>query len=60
MPGGVFTHTGIKTAIIIFSKNGKTKEIDFLEINKKCNEIKRIQKIKIEIINKNENYSWFV
>ena len=43
--GGAFNSTGIKTKILIFKKqkgNENHKNIEFLEINKECNEVKLI------------------
>ena len=45
---GVFEHTPIKTSVIIFKKNGSTKNIEYLKINKDCNEV-----IKSAIVNIN-------
>lgn len=57
--GGVFEHTSIKTSIIIFQKNGSTKNIEFMEINKECNNIKKCAIININnIINKNYIFNY--
>jgi len=56
--GGTFGSTGVKTKVIIFKKqknNDKTnhKNIEFLEINKNCDELKRIS-----ITDLDDNYSF--
>jgi type I restriction-modification system DNA methylase subunit/restriction endonuclease S subunit len=42
VPGGVFENAGVKTSIVIMTKNGSTKSIRFLETNKACDEVKVI------------------
>lgn len=42
VPGGAFEHTSVKTNVLIFKKNGKTKEVKFLETNDSCTEVKEI------------------
>ena len=39
-PSGVFQHTGVKTNVVIFTKDGPTQSIRFLETNKACNEVR--------------------
>jgi restriction endonuclease S subunit len=54
--GGAFNSTGVKTKILIFKKikeNDNHKNIEFLEINKECNEIKLIAIADLE-----NNYSF--
>jgi type I restriction enzyme S subunit len=54
--GGTFGSTGVKTKVIIFKKQkGKDnhKNIEFLEVNKDCNELKLIA-----IANLDNNYSF--
>lgn len=54
--GGAFNSTGVKTKILIFKKqNGEDnhKNIEFLEINKNCNEVKLIA-----IADLDKNYSF--
>jgi len=68
--GGAFNSTGVKTKILIFKKEKRIdnhKNIEFLEINKNCNEVKLIAiadldkyysfklKVNQEIINYNDN-----
>ena len=61
MPSGVFAHTGIKTAVIVFTKdNTGTKAINFIEANDKCNKLIKIMTVSIDDINKQPNKSWFV
>lgn len=53
VPGGVFTHTGIKTCVISFIKSSEgTKEINYLKTNKACDEIWEVANISIEDIKK--------
>jgi type I restriction-modification system DNA methylase subunit len=59
VPGGIFTHTGIKTCIMIYEKNKETKEINFLKINEECNSIEKIITINMNDINKETNTSWY-
>jgi len=54
--GKAFEHTAIKTAVIIFQKNGSTKNIEFLDIPDDCNSVKRLMVIPINNI-KNNNYN---
>jgi restriction endonuclease S subunit/tRNA1(Val) A37 N6-methylase TrmN6 len=57
--GGAFEHTSIKTSIIIFQKNGSTKNIEFMEINKECNEVKSCSIVNINnIVNKNYIFNY--
>ena len=58
--GGIFTHTDIKTCALIFTKNGETKNINFIQANKECNKLTKILSISIEEINKEPNLSWSV
>ena len=39
-PSGVFEHAGVKTNVVIFTKDGPTQTIQFLETNKECNEVR--------------------
>jgi type I restriction-modification system DNA methylase subunit/restriction endonuclease S subunit len=54
--GKAFEHTSIKTAVIIFQKNGSTKNIEFLDIPDDCNSVKSLMVIPINNI-KNNNYN---
>lgn len=59
-PSGVFTHTGIKTCIMIFDKDDNgTKEINFLQTNKQCTKMTKITSIKKEDILKESNFSFY-
>ena len=54
--GGTFSSTGVKTKVIIFKKQkgiDNHKNIDFLEINKNCNELKLITTTDLD-----KNYSF--
>jgi type I restriction enzyme M protein len=60
VPSNMFTHTGIKTCVIIFEKNKKgTQEINFLEMNYECSNITLITNVKIEDIKKEPCNSWY-
>lgn len=60
VPGGIFTHTRIKTCVLIFENNSKgTKEIKFTQINKECNTITHITTVSITDIQKDCDYSWY-
>ena len=48
IPSGTFDHTGIKTCIIMFTKNGPTKNIQFLKTNTDCNSLEEIFNIKMK------------
>lgn len=39
-PSGVFEHAGVKTNVVVFTKDGPTQSIRFLETNKECNEVR--------------------
>ena len=54
--GKAFEHTAIKTAVIIFQKNGLTKNIEFMDIPDDCNSVKRLMIVPINNI-KNNNYN---
>jgi type I restriction-modification system DNA methylase subunit len=60
VPGGIFTHTGIKTCVLIYQKDANgTKQITFSKINNECNKIEKITTVLIEDINKESNLSWY-
>ena len=54
--GKTFEHTPIETAVIIFKKNGSTKNIEFLEIAENCDKVKVVSVININNI-RNNNYN---
>ena len=54
--GKAFEHTAIKTAVIIFQKNGLTKNIEFMDIPDDCNSVKRLMIVPFNNI-KNNNYN---
>jgi type I restriction-modification system DNA methylase subunit/restriction endonuclease S subunit len=60
MPSGIFTHADVKTCVLIFQKNGKTKEIKFSESNQECTQIRLIKNVNINKIKKNKNFSWYI
>lgn len=39
-PSGVFEHAGVKTNVVIFTNDGPTQSIRFLETNKQCDEVR--------------------
>jgi len=58
---GIFTHTGIKTCVLIFEKdNNGTKQINFLKANKECSNITKITTVTIEDIEKEQYMSWYL
>jgi type I restriction-modification system DNA methylase subunit/restriction endonuclease S subunit len=58
---GTFTHTGIKTAVIIFEKDKSgTKSINFLMANKECNKLTKITSVLREDIRKEMYESWYL
>ena len=40
VPSGTFEHAGVKTNVVVFVKNGPTKNIQFIETTKECNMVK--------------------
>ncbi len=60
VPGGIFTHTGIKTCVMIYEKNKQgTKNINFVRINQECDSIEKITTININDIKKEPSISWY-
>ena len=59
VPGGIFTHTDIKTCVLIYENTKGTKEISISKINKECNIITKITDIKINDIKKESLLSWY-
>ena len=60
VPGGIFTHTGIKTCVMIYEKNKKgTENINFLRINQDCDSIEKITTVDINDIRKEPSTSWY-
>jgi len=60
VPSGIFTHTNIRTCVIIFEKNKKgTLNITFSRINDECNQITKISTVSINDIKKEPNLSWY-
>ena len=53
---GTFEHASVKTNVIIFTKDGKTENIQFLETNKECTQIKDIFTISYQEL-ENKDYS---
>jgi len=52
---GIFTHTGIKTCVMIFNKSKGTKEITFLKADKECTKLFEI----VKVSEFDENYSLY-
>ena len=60
VPGGIFTHTGIKTCVMIYEKTKKgTDNINFSRINQDCDSIEKITTVNINDINKEPMISWY-
>jgi len=60
VPGGIFTHTGIKTCVMIYEKNKKgTENINFLRITQDCDSIEKITTVSINDIKKEPSISWY-
>ena len=56
----IFTHTDIKTCLLIFEKNKSgTKEIKFSKINDECTTITHMTTIKVVDIQKEPDMSWY-
>lgn len=47
--GEFFKNTSVKTAVLFFEKKGKTKLVDFIQVNKVNNNIKEIPLMKVNI-----------
>ena len=39
-PSGTFEHAGVKTNVVVFTKNGPTQNIQFMDTTKECNLVK--------------------
>lgn len=60
VPGGIFTHTGIKTCVMIYEKNKKgTENINFVRINQECDFIEKITSVSLNDIKKEPHISWY-
>lgn len=58
-PGGIFIGTNVGTCVLIFEKNGKTKNIEYLETNVECNKLIKTFNNPVDIKNiKLNNYSF--
>jgi len=42
VPSGTFEHAGVKTNVVVFTKDGPTQNIQFMETTKECNVVKDI------------------
>ena len=40
VPSGTFEHAGVKTNVVVFTKNGPTQNIQFMDTTKECNLVK--------------------
>jgi restriction endonuclease S subunit/predicted RNA methylase len=47
VPGGTFEHAGVRTCVVVFSKDGPTKEIQYLQTSKDCQNVLKILKVSI-------------
>lgn len=52
VPSGTFDHASVKTNVVIFTKDGPTKNIKYLQTNKECNVVKTLFNIPIEDLEK--------
>ncbi len=41
-PGGTFDHAGVKTNVVVFTKNGPTQNIKYIETTKECEKINEL------------------
>ena len=57
IPGGIFSSTATKTVCLYFLKDGKTNNIEFMELNNNCDTITNLVKVSYNDL-KNNNYSW--
>lgn len=48
VPSGTFEHAGVKTNVVIFTKDGPTQNINFIETTKECDEVKDMFTISFE------------
>jgi restriction endonuclease S subunit len=55
-PSGTFEHAGVKTNVVVFTKDGPTQNIRFMETTKECNVVKDMFTISAEEI-KSAGYS---
>ena len=56
MPQGTFEHAGVKTNVLVFTKNGKTENIQYYDTTKECDVVKKLFTITEEDF-KSTNYS---
>lgn len=56
VPSGTFEHAGVKTNVVVFTKNKPTENIHFLETTKECNIVKDMFTITMDEL-KMTNYS---
>jgi len=55
-PSGRFDHAGVKTNVVVFTKDGPTQNIRYIETTKECNVVKELFTITEEDL-KSTNYS---
>ena len=48
VPSGTFEHAGVKTNVVIFTKDGPTQNINFIETTKECDEVKDMFTVSFE------------
>lgn len=48
VPSGTFEHAGVKTNVVVFTKNGPTQTIQFMETTKDCDLVKDMFMINME------------
>lgn len=56
VPSGAFEHAGVKTNVVVFTKDGPTQNIHFMETSKECNVVKDMFIISAKEL-KNAGYS---
>ena len=54
LPGGVFPNAGVKTNIVYFRKDGKTRSVEYLQSNKECTRVTTLFDVPIATIEANE------
>ena len=54
LPGGVFPNAAVKTNIVYFRKDGKTRSVEYLQSNKECTRVTKLFDVPIATIEANE------
>ena len=53
-PNGTFDHAGVKTNVVIFTKDGPTQDVRFLQTTKDCDEVKELFSVPRDDIEKTD------